>query len=169
MDNVGKTTFVDKYCEMFPFTFRVKLPTPEVYRLIEMSDKSQWHDIFHENIMSAMRRIREYVNRGHNVICDRYIYSHFVYESMTSKRICEFKENLNPDVIVYFRHSNPKKLPKNDTMEYEVDYEKGQELFEELLLKQGIPFVTVPALRPDSTQIAVTYLKELFNESLYMV
>src|SRR5688500_13050580 len=145
MDNVGKTTFVENYLQKYPLTQRVKLPTPEIYSLIEQCSPDQWHDIFHENIESASKKINEYLNNGLNVICDRYIYSHFVYEALTSTIICQFKFDLKPDAIVYFVHNDPKRLPKKDTMEKIVDYEEGQRLFERMFRRVSVPVVHVLA------------------------
>lgn len=167
MDNAGKTTFVNAYVDKYPLTQRIKLPTPEIFSLMERCPKEQWHDIFHENIVSVMKTIIEYLNNGINVICDRYIYSHFVYEAMTSKETCVFKDCLNPDVIVYFKHSNTNKLPKKDFMERSVNVEQGQQLFDELFKKSSIPVVHVAALKTNSSQIAFTYLEELFGKRLY--
>lgn len=169
MDNAGKTTFVDQYITKYPLTQRIKLPTPEIYSLIEQCSPDQWHDIFHENIVSVMKKIGEYLNMGQNVITDRYIYSHFVYEHMTSKKVCGFKQKLNPSGIVYFRHQNLKGLPKKDIMEKVVDVDQGQKLFDKIFKNQGIPVIYVPALRSNSSQIAFTWLEELFGKRLYIV
>src|SRR5690349_3903047 len=96
-DNYGKTTFVNAYMEKYPLTMRFKLPTPEIYSLIQQCPPNMWHDIFHENIESTSKQIAKCLGDGMNVIVDRYIYSHFVYESLTSKKTCEFKYNLNPN------------------------------------------------------------------------
>lgn len=167
MDNVGKTTFVDAFVKKYPLTHRIKLPTPEIYSLIKEVPSDMWHDIFHENIERTIKNIGYYVNNNSNVICDRYIYSHFVYEAMTSKKNCIFKNNLNPNAIVYFAHANAKSLPKKDIMEKQVDYAQGQKRFERLFKKLYIPCVTVPALQPTSIQIAFTFLEKLFGERLY--
>lgn len=168
MDNVGKTTFVEAYMKKYPLTERIKLPTPEIYSLIQQVPKDMWHDIFHENIESVIKTIAQFLNDGSNVICDRYIYSHFVYEAMTSKKNCVFKNNLNPNAIVYFAHANAKSLPKKDVMEKQVDYVQGQRMFERIFKKLYIPVVTVPALQPTSIQIAMTFLEKLFGKRLYI-
>ena len=167
MDNVGKTTFCEKYIKEFPLTFRIKLPTPEIYSLIQHAPKEKWHDIFHNNIENISIGVDDILNHGTNVIADRYIYSHFVYETMTSKRKCTFKYAIKPDVIIYFYHMDPKSLPKNDFMEKEVDYELGQRLFMKSFSNLNVPIIVVKALQPDSVKIAIDKLEEIFGKRLY--
>lgn len=168
MDNVGKSTFVKEYCERFPLTQKVKLPTPEVYSYIKLAPKEEWHNVFHKNIDSVSKEINKMLNAGMNVIADRYIYSHFVYEAMTSGTICSFYLDITPNAIVYLRHSDPKSLPKKDMMEHEVDYELGQKYFEKLFRKSGIPNVTLKALQPDTVKLGIMYLSQLFGKRLYV-
>jgi thymidylate kinase len=168
MDNAGKTTFCDEFVKTYPLTQRIKLPTPEIYNLIEQCPREMWHNLFHENIVSVMKKIGEHLSNGQNVICDRYIYSHFVYEAMTSKIICEFKSSLKPDAIVYFIHKKLNGLPKKDTMEKLVDVEEGQRYFDKLFKNVNVPVIYVPALQKNSNTIAFTYLKELFGKRLYI-
>ncbi len=165
-DKLGKTTFVDQFLEQYPTTQRIKLPTPEIYGLIKHTPKEMWHDIFHTNIESVMKRIGEYLDKGVNVICDRYIYSHFVYEELTSKKNCVFKSTLNPNAIVFFVHANPNSLPKDDVIEQIVNQNDVQKSFEKRFKRMYIPVIHVPALTPTTKQIAMQALVSLFGKRL---
>lgn len=159
-DNVGKTTFVNEFVKQFPDFTRMKLPTAAVYSVIKTLPPPTHHDHFHADIVMAMNEIRKSLADGVNIILDRYVYSHYVYEALTSKQMCTFDQIVQPNAILYLRANDVSTLSKEDNIERFVDYSQIQNLFDQVF-KGCRNVITVQALKEETIAIAITKLKSL--------
>lgn len=171
LDNGGKSTFVEYFVKLNPLVIPKKFPSKsvgEIMNQIKYADINWkiFHDLFHTDIQNQMKQIDELLEQGFTVICDRYCYSHWVYEELRSdKRAdCMFYNSNIPDVIIYLRPDNLEVLDKNkDNLESGIDYVRGQELFDEMFDSVNIEVITVPALKPDTNDKIMEKLSELFG------
>ncbi len=160
LDGTGKTTFIEKFIQKYPYFVYRKLPSKYVYDLIPKVKPEQMHNIFHTDIDSTTRMIQKYLNQDIDIILDRYIYSHFVYEKVTTGIECKFDNVLAADLIIYFRVNDINKLRKQDVMENRMDYSKGQQEFDKIF-KPMKNVLTVKALEWDVENDIINTCKTL--------
>lgn len=148
LDGVGKTTSIQHFIQKYPYFVYKKLPSKHAYDLIPQIKPKDMHDVFHTDIVTMTDQITKYLEQGIDIILDRYIYSHFVYEKITTGIECKFDKVLNADLIIYFRPDDISQLPKRDVMENRMDYSKGQQEFDKIFNKMN-NVLTVQALQWD--------------------
>lgn len=162
LDNVGKTTFIDYFCKQNPLVSRRKFPSKAVSDIMNQRkfleiDWNEFHDMFHNDLQLGIYSIEKELEAGISVICDRYYYSHWVYENLrrNEEHICIFYTPIKPDIIIYLRPDNPELLSNTDkdNLEKGIDYVKGQAEFDKLFGKR-YDVVTVSALKPDTNSRA---------------
>lgn len=170
LDNVGKTTFVKHFLKQNPLVVSRKFPSKHTADVINTMiykdiDWEHIHNVFHKDLQDGMNQIQMTLAGGASVICDRYVYSHFVYEGLRENIVnCEFSPLIRPDVILYLRPKFPDKLKGNnkDNLETDIDYVKGQELFDKVLKDQE-NVVIVPALEWNTNDEAMKALHLLLG------
>jgi thymidylate kinase len=164
LDNVGKTTFIDYFCKQNPLVSRRKFPSKHVSEMmnrIQFSkiDWNEFHDMFHDDLQIGIDSIQEELKAGISVICDRFYYSHWVYENLrrNEEYICLFHIPIQPDVIVYLRPDNPEMLDNTDkdNLERGLDYVRGQAEYDKMFSKRQ-DVITVTALRPETNYETAT-------------
>lgn len=170
LDNVGKTTFVQYFLKQNPLVISRKFPSKHTAEVINSMiykniDWKHIHSIFHSNLQDGMAQIQTTLAGGDSVVCDRYVYSHFVYEALRgNNELCRFDPFVKPDVIIYLRPKYPQKLKsKDDNLERDIDFIKGQKIYDEIL-KDEPNVVIVPALQPDTNDEAMKALQMILGD-----
>ncbi len=168
LDNVGKTTFVQYFLKQNPLVIPRKFPSEsiaETMNSIKYADINWdlFHDLFHKDLQDGINDIEKFLASGISVICDRYIYSHFVYERLRCNMAeddvgCFFETPVKPDIIIYLRPKFPERLQVNnegkDNLEYGIDYVKGQKEFDRIFAKTD-NVVIIPALEWNTNDEAI--------------
>lgn len=163
IDQSGKTTIsrelVKKLNEKNKQTVYQRFPdtSTEIGKLIynyltTLKDYPQEtiHLLYSANRWELNNYIKETLNKGINIVCDRYMYSGIVYSLSTglSKDWCENPDNglVKPDIIFYLNVSlyttkQRRKLMKTDKYENDEFQERVKKTYEEY--KYGKGWVTI--------------------------
>lgn len=163
IDQSGKTTIstelVKKLNEKNKQTVYQRFPdtSTEIGKLIynyltSLKDYPQEtiHLLYSANRWELNNYIKETLNKGINIVCDRYMYSGIVYSLSTglSKDWCENPDNglVKPDIIFYLNVSlyttkQRRKLMKTDKYENDEFQERVKKTYEEY--KYGKGWVTI--------------------------
>ncbi|MDR4491339.1 MAG: hypothetical protein R2685_10635 [Candidatus Nitrosocosmicus sp.] len=173
LDNVGKTTFIQYFLKKNPLVIHRKFPSRHVadtMNQIKYADINwnMFHDLFHNDLQRGIHEIEQTLASGASVVCDRYVYSHWVYEYLRGNKIpCDFVLVPNPDVIIYLRPERLKDIPNEDkdNLELGIDYEKGQERFDKLFIKKPEfrNVITIPALEWNTNDLAMQALQTILG------
>lgn len=60
------------------------------------------HTMFYNDRVEHVNQIKQWLNEGKNVVCDRYMYSNFVYQFENYEELLELhKDILVPDYVIY--------------------------------------------------------------------